>query len=624
MHGGSLRTARALVFAVALSTLVAIAYLANRDWRDLTRSRNEARTANQAAQVNERLLGALRDAETGQRGYLLTGRNEYLEPFHAAVASIDTQLATLRGFLAGQPAQLEREGRLEQLIAQKVRELRLTLEVRDSKGIAAALDLVETGRGRRTMDEIRAVSGEIQAAAEQRLAISRADIERRSSQARVASLAGCGLLLLILVAAFVANEASYKQRETLIAELDSANRASAEVRELLRTTFYSIGDGVITTDVMGRVQLMNSMAELLTGHSEAEARGKPVEEIFHTAVDEERPQPANPVRRALDGGMAPVDGAPLLLKQPKGGERFVESGAAAIRDGGGELRGAVLVFRDVTERLQGEDRLRQAAKLESLGVLAGGIAHDFNNLLVGMVGAASLLEEYLPAGAPGRDVLDTLQVSADRASRLTNQMLAYSGRGSFVIRAVDLSREAEEIATLLKASVSKNVELKLATAQGLPLIHADTAQLQQLIMNLTLNAAEAVGKSYGFVEVGTSLRSVIASSVKTVLGDAIAPGDYVTLTVRDNGHGMDEATRQRIFDPFFTTKFTGRGLGLAAVLGIVKGHAAGIEVESAPGQGSTFRVYFPAASATHEEPGEAGEARPPEADSAAAVQRVNR
>ena len=601
MHGGSLRTARALVFAVALSTLVAIAYLSNRDWQDLNRSRVEGRAASEATLAGERLLGALRDAETGQRGYLLTGQPEYLQPFRNAVASLDGQLTKLRGLLAGEPAQLDRVGRLQALIAQKIAELQETISTRDALGPGAALKTVETGRGQKTMDEIRAVSREIEVAAQRRLETSRGAVERDYAEARLITMLGCGLLMVVLLSGFLANEVSYRQRETLIAELNAANRASAEVRELLRTTFYSIGDGVITTGKTGAVQLMNSMAERLTGYSEPEAQGKPVEEIFQAAADGPRAQPAHHVRRALGSGASPADSGPIRLRSAKGEERFVEAGAAAIRDdSGGELRGAVLVFRDVTERMQAEDRLRQAAKLESLGVLAGGIAHDFNNLLVGVVGAASLLEEYFPPGAAGREVLDTLQASADRASRLTNQMLAYSGRGSFVIREVDLSHEAQEIAALLKASIPKNVELRFDAERDLPLISADTAQLQQLIMNLALNGAEAVGDARGFVEVATSLRSVAEGSIKGVLGDAIAPGRYVVLTVRDSGHGMDEATRRRIFDPFFTTKFTGRGLGLAAVLGIVKGHHGAIQVESAPGQGSTFSVYLPAAETKQE------------------------
>jgi signal transduction histidine kinase len=179
---------------------------------------------------------------------------------------------------------------------------------------------------------------------------------------------------------------------------------------------------------------------------------------------------------------------------------------------------------------------------------------------------------------------------------LTNQMLAYSGRGRFVVQPLDLSKEVDDIIALVTASISKNVALRLSLGRNLPKVEADAAQLQQLIMNLIVNGAEAVGDKQGVVTVSTSMHTVTAGNgPANVLGEPAPPGIYVVLSVSDTGHGMDEETRARIFDPFFTTKFTGRGLGLAAALGIVKGHGGAIEVESAPGQGATFRVYLPQA-----------------------------
>ncbi len=597
MQSGSLRRARILVFALALVILAAIAYLANRDYQDYLQSRTEGMAASQTTITNERLLGWVRDAETGQRGYLLTGRRDYLVPYHQAIASIETDLAGLRALQANHPQQFARVKELAHIIDEKLEELRGLIEVHDSHGSAAAIAALDNGLGQQLMDEIRTLSGQIQASAGEQLVISRNATRRHTAQARLVTLTGCGLLLLILIGAFMANERAATYREKLIGELAEANRASAEVRDLLRTTFYSIADGVVTTDSAGRVQLMNSMAERLTGWTENEARGKPVEDVFQTIAEGSRLAPANPVRAALNGAPSLPTAAPVKLSARGGAECCVEAGASAMRDPSGQLRGAVLVFRDISDRIQSEERLRQAAKLESLGVLAGGIAHDFNNLLVGIVGNASMLEEYFPLGSPGRDLVESLEASGTRAARLTNQMLAYSGRGRFVVRPVDLSSEVQEIAPLVSASIPKKVELRLVTRNGLPAIDADAAQLQQLIMNLIINGAEAVGDQPGFVEVSTSLQRVANAAVTDVLQETLPPGRYVVLGVTDSGEGMDEATRSRIFDPFFTTKFTGRGLGLAAVLGIVKGHGGAIEVQSAPGKGSAFRVYFPAGEA---------------------------
>jgi PAS domain S-box-containing protein len=593
---GSLRKAGAIALLLALSALAAIVFFSEADWRDFAQSRLEGQLSNHLFILDQQVLGLVKDAETGQRGYLLTGRAEYLEPYRQAVQSLPGDLRELSAAAAYSAVQRERVRQLEALVTAKVAELGQTIGLHDSGRSEAALAAIMDNRGQHLMDDVRTLSGLIAADATQHVSTSRTAISRHAAEARFVTLAGVALLAILVVAAFAANERSAKQRESLIAELAEANRGALEVRDLLRTTFYSIADGVITTDATGAVQLMNSMAEKLTGCMEDQARGKPVEEVLQINADRASDVSLSPVRAALTSGAFRSASSKSRLTLKSGAEFLVDAGAAPIHDQHGGLRGAVLVLHDVTELSRSEERLRQAAKLESLGVLAGGIAHDFNNLLVGIVGTTSLLEEYFPSGAPGRELLDTLTSAGNRAARLTNQMLAYSGRGRFVVRPLDLSKEVEEIVTLVMASISKNVKLRLSLARGLPKVEADAAQIQQLIMNLIVNGAEAVGNHQGSVTVSTSVHPVIhGNGPVNVLGEPVDPGTYVKLSVSDTGHGMDEETRARIFDPFFTTKFTGRGLGLAATLGIVKGHRGAIEVESAPGQGATFRVYLPAA-----------------------------
>jgi signal transduction histidine kinase len=265
-----------------------------------------------------------------------------------------------------------------------------------------------------------------------------------------------------------------------------------------------------------------------------------------------------------------------------------------IQDSAGNTVGISIIARDISEQKRAEESLRETQKLESLGLLAGGIAHDFNNLLTGITANASLLEEEFPAGSPLSQVVQTLSDAAQRMARLTSQMLAYSGRGQFVIDAVDLSKQVVQITSLIQASIPKNVEFRLALDNGLPLIEADLSQLQQIIMNLVINGAESVGAAQGAVELKTSVETVGENELRAnVTRSSAVPGKYVVLTVEDTGCGMDEATRARIFDPFFTTKFTGRGLGLSSVMGIVRGHNGLLTVDSEPGVGSTFRVFFP-------------------------------
>ncbi len=277
--------------------------------------------------------------------------------------------------------------------------------------------------------------------------------------------------------------------------------------------------------------------------------------------------------------------------------------AAPTLDEDGRPRGAVGVLSDITELKRAEVRLREAQKLESLGLLAGGVAHDFNNLLVGVIGNASMAQEMLPPDHPALELLDGVLKTGEQAAHLTRQMLAYSGKGKFLVEALDLSALIPEMTGLVGPSISKKIALHLDLAEALPPIQADRGQIQQVFMNLVLNAAEAIGGHDGLISVRTGVQNVDDRYVRRHPEAAeMQAGTYVYLEVRDTGCGMDEATRARIFDPFFSTKFTGRGLGLAAVAGILRGHKGAITVTSAPGKGSCFTVLFPAAAHAAEEP----------------------
>jgi signal transduction histidine kinase len=240
------------------------------------------------------------------------------------------------------------------------------------------------------------------------------------------------------------------------------------------------------------------------------------------------------------------------------------------------------VLMDVTQQKQMEEHLRETQKLESLGILAGGIAHDFNNLLVGIVGNASLAQEILPGLSPVRPLLEEVVRAGERAANLTQQMLAYAGKGRVAMECVHPNALITEIASLVRSSISKKVGLRFDLDASIPTIHADLGQMQQVIMNLMINGAEAIGdEDEGTVTVRTTL---------------LRDQEQICIEVEDTGRGMNEATKARIFDPFFTTKFTGRGLGLAAVQGIVRRHDGSITVDSVPGRGTTFRVCLPASA----------------------------
>ncbi|MFA6566997.1 MAG: ATP-binding protein [Victivallales bacterium] len=246
------------------------------------------------------------------------------------------------------------------------------------------------------------------------------------------------------------------------------------------------------------------------------------------------------------------------------------------------------------ERFEFESNLRQVQKLESLGIMAGGIAHDFNNILASILGNASLVLSDLPEDSPFVQSLSEIEAAARRASKICHQMLVYSGRGFPNIAAVNLNRVVFEISSLLKVTISKRITLKYELKEPLASIMADTTQISQIIMNLLTNAAEAIGDREGHICFSTGEMECNRSWFQGAhLPQDIVPGRYVFMEVKDTGCGMREETLHRMFDPFFTTKFTGRGLGMAVVLGIVRNHKGAIKVESAPGAGTVFRVVFP-------------------------------
>ncbi|WP_224984589.1 response regulator [Geomonas agri] len=270
----------------------------------------------------------------------------------------------------------------------------------------------------------------------------------------------------------------------------------------------------------------------------------------------------------------------------------------------------LVVGRDVTderrlaqEKTEMEAQILHVQKLESLGVLAGGIAHDFNNILMAIMGNAELALLRLPQESPVRTNLQNIEKSSQRAADLAQQMLAYSGKGSFVIEVVDVNAIIREMSHMLAVSISKKVEMRLELGGDLRPLEVDATQIRQVIMNLVINASEAIGDRNGVIQIRTGTRDLDGAALSRLwLTDRLQEGLYVYFEVVDDGCGMDQDTLGKIFDPFFTTKFTGRGLGMAAVLGIVRGHRGTIEVHSEPGQGSLFRVYLPAYQSEFRQP----------------------
>jgi PAS domain S-box-containing protein len=381
-----------------------------------------------------------------------------------------------------------------------------------------------------------------------------------------------------------------------VARLQTAEKERGDSEESVRRMaeiVESSEDAIIGKNLEGVVQSWNHAAQRVYGYSAADMIGQPMRLL----LPPDRPDEESAILRQIQSGER-VEHFETVRRRKDGKLIHVSLTISPIRNRDGRVVGASHIARDISERKLLEEQLRQTQKLESLGVLAGGIAHDFNNLLTGILGNASLALETIAPGDPSERFLTDVIRAAESAADLTRQLLAYAGKGRFVTEYVDLSQLVRDIGGLIQSSSHRSVLLQFDLAPSLPPIEADAGQIQQIVMNLVINGAEAIGEDrQGTVLLSTRTQDVDEDYVRTAFaGEDLPPGRYVALEVHDTGCGMDPDTMARIFDPFFTTKFTGRGLGLAAVMGIVRGHRGALRVYSTPGQGSTFKVLFPAAA----------------------------
>ena len=377
----------------------------------------------------------------------------------------------------------------------------------------------------------------------------------------------------------------------LVDVTDRKRAAEARYRRL----FEAAKDGILIVDaVTGEITDANPFAEHLLGYSLAELVGR---RLWDAGPLREIPQARDLVARALEEGAVPF--LEMSLTTRDGSQMQVEAVANAYDEGSRKV--VQFSVRDVTERKRFERQLLHTQKLESLGLLAGGIAHDFNNLLTTIMGNASLAITEIEDNE-AQALLGQVIRASERAANLTRQMLAYAGKGRLLTEPVDLHQMIGELAVLVRSSLPKIIGLNLDLEADLPFIEGDSSQIQQIIMNLVINGGEAIAEGRpGSVTVRTGVRELTARQLHEYLeGQHLAAGRYVVLEVVDTGAGMDDETKARIFDPFFTTKFTGRGLGLAAVLGIIRSHLGAIRVDTQLGRGTSFKVLFPAAAARPE------------------------
>ncbi len=386
-----------------------------------------------------------------------------------------------------------------------------------------------------------------------------------------------------------------------IAEREKAEQALMYEHDHLTAMMDALPDFLLEVDAEGKIHDFRAPNPEVLMSAPDTFLGLNVREII---PEEAVPVVVEALAEAAETG---IHRGGTFLTNLANGERWMELSIAVRGQRHADARFVMLV-RDVTDRRQAEEenlalerQVQHAQKLESLGVLAGGIAHDFNNLLTGILGQADLALDGLSPMSPVRGNLEEIEKASRRAADLANQMLAYSGKGRFVVKPIGIGELIEEMAYLLDVSISKKAVLKYDLADDLPTFDGDATQIRQIFMNLVTNASEAIGDKSGVITVSTGIMHCDRAYLEGVRGtekdrqnEPLPEGNYVYFEVSDTGSGMDAETIDKVFDPFFTTKFTGRGLGMSAVLGIVRGHKGALRIYSEVGKGSTFKVLFPA------------------------------
>jgi len=517
----------------------------------------------------------LKDAETGQRGYLYTGEARYLGPYNTAVQQIDSHIASLAELVTDNPKQLSRVVTLRTLSKVKLEELATTIALYGEGRKDEARAIVLSDMGRRTMEDVRSLMAEM-TRDEGSLESARLQAVSDSTQSLVRTLylaTALAVIGLVLLAFYI------------IREMDQREKHAAEMREReewFRVTLGSIGDAVIATDEQGNVIFINPVAEGLTGVKMSEGQGQPIRKVFSIFNEQTRKAVENPVAKVLELGRVMGLANHTILQHVDGHMIPIEDSAAPIYDDQRKLRGVVMVFRDVTAEKQAQDVMRKAEKLAAAGRLAATVAHEINNPLEAVCNLIYIVKNTASLPQETVGYLNMAEQELDRVSHITRQTLGFY-RDSSEAGPVQVRSVIESVLKLYENKIrSKSIAVELDLAEC-PLVHGMHGELKQLVANLVSNAADAVGRG-GKIRIATS-----PASLENEKG--------VEIKVADNGPGVPAENRAHIFEPFFTTKEdVGTGLGLWVCKEIAERHGGKVQLSLSKDGGlggAVFTVFLP-------------------------------
>ncbi|MGA7809669.1 CHASE3 domain-containing protein [Bradyrhizobium sp.] len=544
----------------------------------------------------------LRGAESASRGFALTSDQAFIDEFRAANARIPTEFADLLATISDDPRQTAELRSIEGVIDRRLAILAELLRLHSLGNSAAVAELMSKAEGRAVMASLTASFDRMTAEERRLLAIRTAASKASRSLLLAVDLAGVALILIL---AFIMIRGAYRSRRKLEDSL-SASQAVAQAQQevvrhsasVLENTFKSIAEAVLVIDTNGAVVLSNPAATQMLGYGSGmtiadlwirNAFCRP-DGVTALTVDE------RPSTRALRGEH--VDRKEVVVRPMDGGKpvHAVVSGRP-LRDAAGRISGASIVFHDISDVQDIERKLQQAQKLEALGKLTGGVAHDFNNMLTVITGTTEILMAELEGRPEALETAGLINEAADRCTELIQHLLAFARRQPLRPRDVDVNAVVLDITKLLRPTLGEQIEIQAALEAGVATAHIDSAQLANSLVNMAINARDAMPRGGKLL---FETHDVVVDEAYAQANPGVVPGSYVMLAVSDTGTGMPPDVRDRVFEPFFTTKEVGKGsgLGLSMVYGFVQQSGGHIKIYSEEGHGTTIRLYLPPTAGT--------------------------
>jgi PAS domain S-box-containing protein len=593
-------TIAAVALALALAALMGV--LIVMQLNATSQARKRIAHTHAVIEQNLQLLSLVQDAESSERGYLLTGDPNYLAPYVRAAPEIDKAEARLAALVADNPGQAEHVRDLSIAASERLAVINRVVELTRAGDFEGALDVVREGQGYAAMTRLRAKAAMV-STSEQILLEQRTARAERDERVNLIIGLALGAVALIGLVGSAISQAIVNRRLTL----SQAARAAGEA--LHQAIFNNVPDYLFVLRIEDGDRFvvgdLNPAFERAMSVDAERIRGRALHELMPARAADTLIAHYRRVR-AADAPVLTRDVIPGLPDGP----RTWESILAPVKNAQGVTDRIIGTVRDITDRVKAEERLRAAQRMEAVGQLTGGVAHDFNNLLQVIRGNLELLEPALKGQSQMQRRLKNALHAADRGGQLTRQLLAFARRQPLEPQVLNLSRLVGDMADLLRRTLGEAIEVETVVAGGLWNTLADPAQVESAILNLALNARDAMPDG-GRLTI--EITNAVLDEAYARRFEDLAAGQYVLLAVSDTGEGMDAATQAKVFEPFFTTKSDGKGtgLGLAMVYGFVRQSSGHVQIYSESGQGTTVKIYLPRSRQPETAPALAAEVLPP-------------